>query len=131
MSVRASERSAALVALYVAWPGPPLWAAIDAVRTIVAPSRMIGMILLVVKKAPRKLRPATVSNASGAVSTIAVAGTSRPGVDEQDVDRTAHRAQRVDECVDVGEVARVPSHARDVRAKRGDGLVDVAAGIVP
>ena len=32
----------------------------------------------------------------------------------------------MDECVDVGEVARVPSHARDVWAKRGDGLVDVA-----
>ena len=119
------------MALYVAWPGPPLWAAIDAVRTIVAPSRMIGMNLLVVKKAPRKLRPATVSNASGAVSTIAVAGTSRPALTNRTSTGRPIAAQRMDERVDVGEVARVPSHARDVWAKRGDGLVDVAAGIVP
>ena len=48
------------------------------------------------------------------------------GVDEQDVDRTAPLAQCLDEPVEVGEVGRVRSHAGDVWAEGGHGLVDLA-----
>jgi hypothetical protein len=55
-SVRANDRSAALAAPYVVWPGSPLTLATEVVRTTAPPRLIIGASFLTAKNGPLAFR---------------------------------------------------------------------------